>query len=184
MAGQSEHSPDLHFIAGDVLYPQIIDSATGALKPWQEGVTGELLLTHLVRECQPLVRFRTGDIITLSGTGRTAGGVTAPRFRVVGRADDMVVVRGLNMFPAMVQGVIHQFRELSGEYRIVLASPPPHDVLPMEVELAEAGSAEGLRAAIEGAIKRQLGATAKVTLLPPLSIPRSEGKTRRVSRQY
>ncbi len=67
-----------------------------------------------MRECQPLVRFRTGDIVTITETGPTHDGITAPRFRVVGRADDMVVVRGLNMFPAMVQGVVNQFPAFVG----------------------------------------------------------------------
>ncbi|MFL5260686.1 MAG: phenylacetate--CoA ligase family protein [Hyphomicrobiales bacterium] len=184
MAGQSETSADLHFIAGDVLYPQLIAPHDGSAKSWQEGETGELVLTHLARECQPLVRFRTGDIVTVTGTGPIPGGVTAPRFKVVGRSDDMVVVRGLNMFPAMVQGVVAQFPELSGEYRIVLETPPPHDILPLEVELAHELAPEGLGAFLEAAIKRQLGSTARVTILPPASLPRSEGKSRRVIRRY
>jgi phenylacetate-CoA ligase len=184
MAGQSECSSDLHYIAGDVLYPEIITPDTGNSLPWKDGETGELVLTHLLRECQPLVRFRTGDIISIAGCGPTDEGVTAPRFRVVGRADDMVVVRGLNMFPAMVQGVVSQFTELSGEYRIILDSPPPYDALPLEVELADGARREGLAAALEARIKRDLGSTAKVTLVEPMSLPRSEGKTRRVVRQF
>jgi phenylacetate-CoA ligase len=184
MAGQSETSPDLNFIAGDVLYPQLIAPHNGTSKPWREGETGELVLTHLARECQPLVRFRTGDIVTITGTGPTAEGTTAPRFRVIGRSDDMVVVRGLNMFPAMVQGVVAQFPELSGEYRIVLDKPPPHDVLPLEVELAHELPPEGLDTFLEAEIKRQLGSTARVSILPPASLPRSEGKSRRVIRRY
>jgi len=184
MAGQSEHSPDLHYIAGDVLYAELVAAENGASKPWKEGETGELVLTHLARDCQPLVRFRTGDIVTITGVGPTERGVTAPRFRVVGRSDDMVIVRGLNMFPAMVQGVVNQFRELSGEYRITLETPPPYDVLPLEAELAEGAQSAGLAAALESAIKRQLGSTAKVTILDPSSLPRNEGKTRRVARRY
>ncbi|HEY5597695.1 MAG TPA: hypothetical protein VIK47_02715, partial [Kiloniellales bacterium] len=126
-AGQTDVCNDLHFVALDVLYPELIDPRDGGRKPWAEGESGELVLTHLAKECQPLIRFRTGDIVTLTGTGRAACGRTAPRFRVVGRSDDMIVVRGLNMFPAMIAGVINQFAELSGEYRIVLDRPPPYD---------------------------------------------------------
>jgi len=178
MAGQSETSNDLHFVASDVLYPEII-APDGQRKVWREGETGELVLTHLARECQPLVRFRTGDLISITGA---ANGMT--RFRVVGRIDDMVVVRGLNMFPAMVQGVVSQFRELSGEYRITLNRPPPYNCLPLEAELEDGADPEGIAAALETAIKRQLGGSARVTLLPPHSLPRSEGKTRRVIRSY
>jgi phenylacetate-CoA ligase len=184
MAGQSAHTQDLHFIAGDVLYPELIESESGRRKPFRAGETGELVLTHLMRECQPLVRFRTGDVITITETGPTHDGITAPRFRVVGRADDMVVVRGLNMFPAMVQGIVNQFPALSGEYRIMLDAPPPYDALPLQVELASADAQSGLAAAVEAAIKKQLGGSAKVSVLPPNSIPRSEGKSRRVVRTY
>ena len=161
IAGQSEHTQDLHFMAGDVLYPELIESETGRRKPLPDGETGELVLTHLMRECQPLVRFRTGDVVTITETGPTHDGITAPRFRVVGRADDMVVVRGLNMFPAMVQGVVNQFPALSGEYRIMLDAPPPYDALPLQVELAHGEAQSGLAAAVEAAIKKQLGGSAK-----------------------
>ncbi len=185
IAGQTEVCDDLHFVALDVLYPELIDPGDGTPRPWAEGGTGELVLTHLAKECQPLVRFRTGDIIRLTGTGPAACGRTAPRFRVVGRADDMVVVRGLNMFPAMVAGVLNGFAELSGEYRIVLDHPPPHDLLPVEAELAPGHAASpALAQAVEGAIKDRLGATARVALLDPRSLPRTEGKTRRVIRTY
>jgi phenylacetate-CoA ligase len=171
-------------VASDILHAALIDPDTAKPKPWKEGESGELVLTHLLRECQPLVRFRTGDVVTLTGVGPTTSGITAPRFRVVGRADDMVVIRGLNMFPAMVQGVVGKFPELSGEYRIVLDRPPPYDALPLEVELAAGAAPDGLASAVEAAIKRDLGGTARVTILPPLALPRSEGKTRRVLRTY
>ncbi len=184
-AGQSEVSGDLHFVGLDVLYPQLVDPDSGAPRRWAEGESGELVLTHLAKECQPLLRFRSGDIVTLTGTGTAACGRTAPRFRVVGRSDDMVVVRGLNMFPAMVAGVIAGFAELSGEYRIVLETPPPYDVLPVEAELAEGRAAEaGLAEAVEARIKSALGATARVQLCSFNTLPRSEGKTRRVIRTH
>lgn len=182
-AGQTEYSNDLHFVALDVLFPELIDPHTGLRRPWSEGERGELVLTHLTKEAQPLLRFRTGDIITVTGIGTARCGRTAPRFRVVGRADDMVVVRGLNLFPTMIAAVINQFRELSGEYRIVLEGPPPYDYLPVEVELTEgAAHPQDFDRVIEAAIKRELGATARVHVLPPLALPRTEGKTRRVVR--
>lgn len=184
-AGQSEFTNDLHFVAQDVLYPELIDPQTGQVKPWREGESGELVLTHLAKQCQPLVRFRTADIIELTGTGLAECGRSAPRFRVVGRSDDMVVVRGLNVFPAMLAGVINRYPKLSGEYRIVLDQRPPHDTLPIEVELAQGNAeADGLAMAIERQIKSQIGASAKVRLLDAGALPRTEGKTRRVVRTY
>lgn len=184
-AGQSEVCNDLHLVALDVLYPELIDPRDGCPKPWREGALGELVLTHLAKECQPLVRFRTGDIIELTGTGKARCGRTAPRFRVVGRNDDMVVVRGLNMFPAMVAGVINRFAELSGEYRIVLDHEPPYDFLPVEAELAAGQTAsQPLAEAVQREFKERLGASARITLLAPHSLPRTEGKTKRVVRTY
>ncbi len=183
-AAQTAESTDLHFMALDVLYPELIDPVSETSLPWQEGQRGELVLTHLAKECQPLVRFKTGDIITLTGLGPAVCGRTAPRFRVTGRADDMVTVRGLNVFPAMVAGVVNGFAELSGEYRIVLTGEAPYDVLPVEVELAEnAQNTDGALAdTIERKIKLETGATAKVSVYPARSLPRTEGKTKRVVR--
>ena len=182
-AGQTEMSNDLHLVAFDVLYPELIDPDTAGRLPWKEGESGELVLTHLAKDCQPLVRFRTGDIITLTGVGAARCGRTAPRFRVVGRSDDMVVIRGLNLFPSMIAAVINRFPELSGEFRIVLNGPPPYDLLPLEVEMAIPGAAtDGLIQALEATIKIELGVTARVQLHPHQYLPRTEGKTRRVFR--
>ncbi len=184
-AGQTDKCNDLHLVALDVLFAELIDPEDGSRKSWKEGETGELVLTHLAKQCQPLIRFKTGDIICLTGTGKAACGRTAPRFRVIGRADDMIVVRGVNMFPAMIAGVINQFSELSGEYRIVLDRRPPYDVLPVEAELAEGqASLESLVDAVERRIRNQCGATARVRLVPAQSLPRTEGKTKRVMRTY
>jgi phenylacetate-CoA ligase len=185
-AGQTESDNDLHFMALDVLHPELIAPDTGAVLPWREGERGELVLTHVSRECQPLVRFRTGDIIVLTGTGRAHCGRTAPRFRVVGRSDDMVVVRGINVFPAQIAAVLNRNDALSGEYRIVLDGPGPYDALPVETELAATMTArvpEQLADVLAATIKRELGVTARVTLLPFGALPRTEGKTRRVIRK-
>ncbi len=184
-AAQCEHDTRLHFLAADVLYPELINPQTEAPLPLIAGQEGELVLTHLIRECQPLVRFRTGDIIAVDETEPCKCGRTGMRFRVVGRSDDMVVIRGLNVFPTMIAAVINHFFELSGDYRIVLDTPPPYDYLPVKVELAK-GQKVGNEFAliIEKAIKTKLGATARVTILPEASFSVTEGKTKRVVRTY
>jgi phenylacetate-CoA ligase len=184
-AGQSEQDNDLHFVALDVLHPELVEPASGRVLPWREGERGELVLTHVSRECQPLVRFRTGDIVLITGTGRAACGRTAPRFRVIGRGDDMIVVRGINVFPTQIAAILHQHAALSGEYRIVLEGAGPYDRLPVEAEVAAGGSypGGGLAGAVEAQIKRDIGVTAKVSLVPFGTLPRSEGKTRRVIRK-
>jgi len=184
-AGQTTIDNDLYFVAMDVLYPELVDPDSGALKPWKEGESGELVLTHLCKQAQPLVRFRTGDIIVLTGLGKARCGRTAPRFRVIGRSDDMVVVRGINAFPTMVSSAINQLEGFSGEYRIVLNKAPPYDHLPIEVEVApEAGNTDALAVQLEQQIKQQIGVTARITILPEGTLPRTEGKTRRVVRDY
>lgn len=184
-AAQCEHENDLHFVAHDVLHVELIDPETGAPKALEGGTEGELVLTHLDRECQPLVRFRTGDIIAIISTEPCACGCAGFRFRVVGRSDDMIVVRGLNMFPTMVAAVVSSFVELSGDYRIVLDAPPPYHLLPVHAELAKGQDDDGtLARRVEAALKKRLGATATVTLLPSGSFPVTEGKTRRVQRTY
>ena len=184
-AAQCEYDTRLHFLASDVLYPEIVDPDSTEPLPIASGTVGELVLTHLVRDCQPLVRFRTGDIIAIDETDPCRCGSTGFRFRVVGRSDDMIVVRGLNMFPTMVAAVVSGFAELTGDYRIVLDQPPPHDVLPVHVELASGiGRSAGLTEQIERKFKNALGVTAKLTLLPKGSFEVTEGKTRRVLRRY
>jgi phenylacetate-CoA ligase len=184
-AAQTEQCEDLHLLACDVLYPELVDADSGRRLAWRAGERGELVLTHLAKQAQPLVRFRTGDIIDLVATDTASCGRTAPRFRVVGRSDDMVVVRGLNLFPAMIGGVLHGFAELSGLWRVELDAPPPYDFLPIDAELAHpVESTASLAGAIETEIKSRLGARARVRLLEAGSLPRTEGKTRHVFRTY
>jgi phenylacetate-CoA ligase len=96
----------------------------------------------------------------------------------------MVVVRGINVFPTQIAAVLNSFAELSGEYRILLEGRGPYDRLPVEAELAEGvGKAQNLADTVERRIKSELGVTARLALLPFNSLPRSEGKTRRVIRR-
>ncbi len=185
IAAQCEHDTRLHFLAGDVLFPELIEPDTGEVIPLESGSEGELVLTHLERECQPLVRFRTGDIIAVDETSACRCGRKGMRFRVIGRSDDMVVVRGINVFPTMIAAIISGFERLSGDYRIVLDQKPPHDYLPVQVELAEGASADtGLAAALEQTIKAKIRVTARIEILPHGAFPVTQGKTRRVMRTY
>jgi len=184
MAGQCAHSDDMHFVAFDVLHHELVNPDTESPLAWREGARGELVLTHMNRECQPLVRFRTRDIVEIRGMDTCACGRGTPRFKVLGRSDDLVVVRGVNVFPSAVAIAIHRFPELSGEFRIELDGPPPYHRLPLAVELAEGGRPiSDLAAAVADAVKRQTGASAEVSLLPASSLPGTGGKTKRVYRR-
>jgi phenylacetate-CoA ligase len=187
-AGQCEHDDALHFVADDVLYKELIDPDTGVTIPMQAGARGELVLTHLDRVCQPLVRFRTGDIIRIEDTDPCQCDRTSMRFRVIGRSDDMIVVRGINIFPTMVAAVVGQFDALSGDYRILLDGPPPYDSLPIQAELSAHTESlsddeqQALANQIEQLFKQQLGASAQISLLPANSFPTTAGKTQRIIR--
>ena len=182
-AGQCEHSNDLHFVAPDLLYPELIDPDLGTPLPWKAGIEGELVLTHLARKCQPLARFRTADVIAITNTEPCPCGRTVPRFRVMGRSDEMVVVRGINVFPTAVTAVVNEFSECSGEYRIVLEDSGPYQRLPLDVELTAGNEATpALAARLVESVRSRLDVTAEISLLPPHSMPRTAGKTQRVIR--
>ena len=183
IAGECDHDHDMHFVGLDVLYHELIDPESREPLPWREGTVGELVLTHLVKDCQPLVRFRTRDIVELTATGACACGRTGPRFRVLGRSDDMIVVRGVNVFPAAVAIALNEFSELSGEFRIVLSGWGPLDRLPVDAELAPGQEpSTRLGEAVAAAIRDRTGASATVALLRPASLPRTEGKAKRIIR--
>ncbi|MBL8699940.1 MAG: AMP-binding protein [Alphaproteobacteria bacterium] len=183
---QCEHTGDLHFHADDFLHAEIVD-ATGTPLPIREGAVGELVCTHLRKQCQPLLRYRTRDIVTVTGTGPCACGRTAWRFRVTGRADDMFVVRGVNVFPTAVQSALAQHPAIaSGQFRIVLAGPGPYDRIDLRVEAAaalpEARWPDAAKA-LEAGVRRVTGAGAVVTMLAPETLPRTAGKTSWIERR-
>lgn len=187
-AGQCEEQNDLHFLAMDALHPEIINPMTGEVQRWEAGAHGELVLTHLKRDCQPLVRFRTGDVVTLTATEPCVCGRPAPRLQVTGRSDDMVVVRGVNVFPSSVAAVVHADGDLSGEYRIVLTGAGPYDRLPLQVELSEGIDVQdeqrvaSIVERVKAAVTRDLRVTAELSTVAFHAMPRTEGKTARVVR--
>ena len=184
-AGQCTEQNDLHFMADDVAFAELVVPGEDANVSWEAGSEGELVLTHLDRECQPLVRFRTGDLIRLTATERCTCGRGAPRFRVIGRTDEMIVVRGVNAFPSVVAAAVNACPELNGEYRIRLAHPPPYDRLPLEVELAQDHDANDLLCdALSQRLRDALRLGVALTLLDSGTLERTEGKTRRLIKEY
>jgi len=188
LGGQCEHTNDLHYHAGDGVFVELLDPASGERLPIREGTTGELVCTHLAKECQPLVRYRARDVLTVTGTGPCSCGRVTWRFRVTGRTDDMFNVRGVNVFPTSVQRVVAEAGDLaSGQFRIVLRGPGPYDRIALRVEAAQGMPPEHWpEAAAELArrIRAAIGASAEVTMLPFEALPRTEGKTRLVEREH
>lgn len=181
MGAQCEHSTDLHFHASDVVFLELIDPETDQRLPIVEGARGEMVCTHLEKECQPLIRYRTRDVLEITGTGPCTCGRTGFRFRVAGRTDDMFNVRGINIFPSAIQKVVSESRDISsGHFRIVLNGPGPWDRVQLRVEAAQTlDSADwpGAARALEKRVQDTIGASATIEMIGFEALPRTDGKT-------
>ncbi|WP_052319402.1 phenylacetate--CoA ligase family protein [Burkholderia sp. A9] len=187
LGGQTDWTNDLLYHASDVVFAEIVDPATLQRLPIEAGTVGELVCTHLQKECQPLVRYRTRDVVTVTGVDRGPDGRTAWRFRVTGRTDDMFNVRGINVFPSAVRVAVESLPQwASGIFRIVLKGDGPYDRITMTVEAAQglpAADWPKAREQVEAAIRTRVGSTADVTMVPFEHFPRTEGKTRWVEKE-
>ena len=159
----------------DHFYPEIVDPATGAALP--DGEQGELVFTTLTKEALPVVRYRTRDLTRLlPGSAR----VMRRMARITGRSDDMLIIRGVNVFPSQIEEQILKQPELSPHYVLELTKEGPMDHLTVLVEIApgkkDASSAEKLK----HNIKSLIGISADVKIVPISSIERSIGKAKRV----
>jgi phenylacetate-CoA ligase len=183
--GECEEQDGMHVGARGLVHVELIDPDSGAALPLEDGASGELVLTHLHHRAAPLLRFRTRDHVQVSATP-CACGRTSPRIRCVGRTDDMLIVRGVNVFPSAVREVVGAFApDVSGHIVVkpqdagVKQEPP----LPVSVELARGASADAaLAEAISRRLRDVLVVQARVELVPWGSLRRSEYKSRLVER--
>ena len=172
------HVNEDHFI------PEIIDPETGEVLPY--GEYGELVFTCITKQALPLVRYRTKDIACLNiekcGCGRTLVRMSKPK----GRVDDMMIIRGVNVFPSQIETVLLTFEDLAPHYLILLDRVNNLDTVEIQVEMSEklfndeVRQLESLVKEIKRRIESAVGISAKVTLVSPNTIPRSEGKAKRV----
>jgi phenylacetate-CoA ligase len=166
----------------DHFYPEVIDPVTGEVLP--DGEEGELVFTSLTKQAMPVVRYRTRDLT------RLLPGTAYPSFRrmqkVTGRTDDMMIVRGVNVFPTMVEEQILKVEGLTPHYLCVLTRPGNLDELTVQVE-AHDSVPEPDRAALgqrlAGHVKDNIGTTVRVEVLAPHALERSLGKAKRISDQ-
>ena len=189
VAGECEAREGLH-VADDHFLPEIVDPATGAVRP--VGEQGELVLTTLTKRALPLIRYRTGDITTLSEAPCACGRTSARIARLKGRADDMLIVKGVNLYPSEVESTLLAVDELLPHYQLVVDRTGTLARLEVQVEPAPAviercGGFDAshptlldLGRRVRERLASAIGLTAQVTLLPPRSLPRSEGKAVRV----
>jgi len=159
---------------------ETIDPAT--MQPLPVGATGELVITTLTKEAQPMIRYRTRDITRLSDEPCACGRTHVRILRVTGRNDDMMIIRGVNVYPSQVEAVLVGFPGIAPHYQIVLTRDGALDSMTVEVELAPGFAGDRLHKADEVThhIKSMIGVTCKVSVKAEGEVPRSQGKAVRV----
>lgn len=178
-----EHRNGKHQLTPDFALVQLIDPQSGKLLEMRDGAEGEYIFTHLDRQACGLVRYRTGDILRVQ-TSPCACGRTGFRMDIIGRADDMLLIRGVNLFPSAVQNVVSRFApKVAGRMQIVLPAPGPKVEPPLRVRVEHAEGLAGaeladLKKAMDIAIRADLTVTADVQLVAPGTLGRTETKTR------
>lgn len=172
------HINEDHFLA------EIVDPQT--LEPKAEGEVGELMVTTLTKECLPLLRYRTRDLSRIVKTPCECGRTTARMDKIMGRSDDMLKIKGVNVFPSQIESVLMTFKEMSSHYMLYVRREGYSDTLEVQVELSDGSllerykDLENLTRGIRAKLKTVLGIDAKVTLVQPKSIERFAGKAKRV----
>jgi phenylacetate-CoA ligase len=171
-----DHNQGLHWLADDYVQLEIIDPISGDPIPPEDGASGEGVYTALQKECAPAIRFRTGDRFVIR-RGTCACGRDTIRYSIEGRTDDMLLVRGVNVFPAAIKALVSRFTDdgITGTMRVVLKSPPPvqQPPLPIRVELARdmaAGERAALAERMSATISTELRFRAEVELVDPGSL--------------
>ena len=181
--GECEAQDGMHLGAAEFVLPELIDPASGAAVAMENGAEGELVLTHLRHRAAPLLRFRTRDHVRVK-SGRCACGREGIRIRCVGRTDDMLIVRGVNVFPSAIREVVGGFApRVSGNILVRPSAPGPKQdpPLPVAVEIAagSAGDAD-LARAIREQLRAALVVRTEIELVPFGGLQRSEYKSRLV----
>jgi len=178
MAQEGLHINEDHF------YPEIIDPET--LQPLPEGSMGELVFTTISKEGLPLIRYRTRDLTRLN-FGKCKCGRTLVRMdKCLGRSDDMLIIRGVNLFPSQIETVLLEMKEIKPHYRIIVDRVNNLDTLELQVEVEEEffqdriSQLQSIRTKLQDNLESATGLGIKVTLVEPKTIERSEGKSKRV----
>jgi len=183
VAGECLRKNGMH-ISEDAFLAEIIDPDTGEVLP--PGSVGELVLTTLTKEALPMIRFRTRDITSLDPTPCPCGRTTLRMKKTMGRTDDMLIIKGVNVFPSQIEEVLFAIEGCEPHYRIVVDKKGPMDVLEVEIEVTENIFFDEMKKQrqflemVEKKIDNTLGVGATVRLVEPGSIPRYEGKAVRV----
>jgi len=171
-------------ISEDHFYPEIIDPNTLEVLP--EGQTGELVFTTITKEGLPLIRYRTRDLTRLTYDKCKCGRTMVRMEKCLGRSDDMLIIRGVNLFPSQVESVLLEMSEIKPHYLLVVDRVNNLDTIELQVEVDDAffqdkiSQLQALRQKIQNNLESTLGIGIKVNLVEPKTIERSEGKSKRV----
>ncbi|HPA87616.1 MAG TPA: phenylacetate--CoA ligase [Bacteroidales bacterium] len=183
VASECECQEGLH-INEDHFYPEIIDPETLEVLP--EGATGELVFTTLTKEGLPLVRYRTRDLTKVTREKCRCGRTLVRMNKCLGRSDDMLIIRGVNLFPSQVESVLLEMSGIKPHYQLIVDRINNLDTLELKVEVDEEffldkiSQLESLRKKLQDNLESSLGLNVKVSLVEPKMIERSEGKSKRV----
>ena len=175
---QGMHIWEDHFV------PEIIDPDTGEVLP--DGMTGELVVTAMTKECLPLLRYRTRDIARLEKSVCSCGRTMARIQRLTGRTDDMLIIRGVNVFPSQIEGILLETEGASPNYQLVLSTHYNMTNLEVKVEVLpeyfndDITRLSSMSEKIGNKIKTFIGISVKVSIMEPKTLPRSEGKAVRI----
>jgi phenylacetate-CoA ligase len=183
VAMECEHHTGLH-INEDHFYAEVIDPVSGTVLP--DGTKGELVITTLTKEGTPLLRYRTRDITYMDRTPCACGRTTVRMHRVLGRTDDMLIIRGVNVFPSQIEEVILKVEGTEPHYQLVVERRDQLDELEVQVEMNEKVFSDEIRGLermerrIEEELYASLNIHTRVRLVEPKTIARSEGKAKRI----
>ncbi len=183
VACDCQYHKGLH-VYEDHFLPEIVSPET--LQPMAEGETGELVFTTLTKEALPLIRYRTKDLTSIDYSKCECGRTLARISRFKGRSDDMLIIRGVNVFPSQIEAALLEVSETTPNYLIIVDRVDHQDTLEVRVEVDEKcfsddmASLDQLTKKIAGVLKQALGLAVKVKLVEPKTIERSEGKAKRV----
>ena len=183
VSGECREQNGLH-INEDHFLVEVVDPET--LQPMPEGETGELVITSLTKEAFPMIRYRTRDLTSILPGGCPCGRTLRRMARVRGRTDDMLIIKGVNVFPSQIESVLFEFEGTEPHYQIVLDRKGGLDEVTVLVEVGESiffdqmRQQRGMMERIRKRLAQELGITVEVRLVEKKTIARSEGKTRRV----
>ncbi|HMM05684.1 MAG TPA: phenylacetate--CoA ligase [Clostridiales bacterium] len=183
VSGECLERDGLH-INEDYYLCEVIDPDSGEVLP--EGETGELVITPLAKEAFPIFRYRTKDLARLTYEPCKCGRTQARMTKVLGRTDDMMIIKGVNVFPSQIESVLFTMDHIGPHYQLILRKKNFMDTLEVQVELIDAnlleryGELEALQNKIHSDLKSVLGLECKVSLVPPRTITRFEGKAKRI----